>query len=119
MNKEIKRLRKLGFKNSQIERVLNFVKAVQDLEYKEVISEGAKVKLNIEEIQGRPDYKRTVDKYKQWIEENKNKTFTVEFDENKKDNPLLVCLKEDRTKPKWQFLYSDLEVVHDVHKKKK
>ena len=50
-------------------------------------------------------------RYKDFVEENKGKELTVEYDERFKDRPLIVCLKEDPSEVKWLFSVLDLEVV--------
>ena len=60
------------------------------------LKEGTKVKLNYDSITNEPSYKNKTKKYKNFVEKNKNKIFTVEYDEKYKNNPILVCLKEDK-----------------------
>ena len=67
-----------------------------------IAPEGTKVKLNYDSIVNEPSYKNKVTAYKSFIEKGKDKIFTVEYDKNKKRN-ILVCLKEDKHKPKWLF----------------
>ena len=68
-----------------------------------IVAEGTKVKLNYESIISEPDYARKTQRYKDFIENNKDKVFTVEYDERFKHNPIFVCLKEDETPAKWIF----------------
>ena len=51
------------------------------------------------------------DTIEDFVEENKGKELTVEYDERFKDRPLIVCLKEDPSEVKWLFSVLDLEVV--------
>ena len=75
------------------------------------IPEGAKVRLRYDRIHGSEKWNDLSQRYKDFIEENKGKEFTVEYDERFKDRPLVVCLKEDPSEVKWLFSVLDLEVV--------
>lgn len=75
------------------------------------ILEGAKVRLRYDRIHGSKMWNDLSQRYKDFIEENKGKEFTVEYDERFKDRPLVVCLKEDPSETKWLFNVLDLEVV--------
>jgi hypothetical protein len=75
------------------------------------IPEGTKVKLNVKQITSHPDWERLQDSYKQFVQDNADAEFTVEYDERHKDNPVLVCLKEDTTPAKWLWWVGDLEVT--------
>lgn len=76
--------------------------------------EGQKVKLDIKQIKSHPDYSIKTEKYRNWIEKNQDKIFTVEYDKDKSINPKYqVCLKEDVTKPKWLFWTGELIEVSD------
>lgn len=79
-----------------------------------VIEEGTKVKLNYDSIVNDPNYSRKVQAYKDFVENNKDKIFTVEYDERYTNNPLLVMLKEDETEVKWLWHSKmDLTVIED------
>lgn len=79
-----------------------------------VIEEGTKVKLNYDSITNDPNYPRKVQGYKDFVENNKDKIFTVEYDERYTNNPLLVMLKEDETEVKWLWHSKmDLIVIED------
>lgn len=69
----------------------------------DVVPEGAKVKLHYRNIVSHPDYPKKTEVYKNFVETNKNKVFTVEYDKIGNHSPLLVCLKEDKSKVKWLF----------------
>lgn len=78
--------------------------------------EGTKVKLNYKEITSHPDWSRMNPNYIDFIEDNKDTIFTVEYDKLRKDaanKDVFVCLKEDETNPKWKFYTSDLIVQDD------
>jgi len=79
------------------------------------ILEGTKVKLNVKQIKSRPDYIRMRDTYKEFVESNVDNIFTVEYDEKKKDEPILVCLMEDPSEVKWLFWVGDLFIVKEIN----
>ena len=78
------------------------------------IPEGTKVKIDVEKLQKEKTYNKRNVKWKEFIENNKDTVFTVEYDENKKDNPKMVCLKEDTSPVKWLFFIGDLIVIKEV-----
>ena len=79
-----------------------------------VIAEGAKVKLNYDSIIADPNYPKKVQGYKDFVENNKDTIFTVEYDEKYKNKPLLVMLKEDTSEVKWLWHTKyDLIVIED------
>lgn len=75
------------------------------------LAEGDKVRLKYDYITSREGYATKSEKYKQFIEDNKDKIFTVEYDANHLDNPIIVALKEDDSEPKWLFWEEFLERV--------
>ena len=78
------------------------------------IPEGTKVKIDVEKLQKEKTYNKRNVKWREFIENNKDTVFTVEYDENKKDNPKMVCLKEDTSPVKWLFFVGDLIVLKEV-----
>ena len=66
-----------------------------------VLLEGTKVRLNYESLTQEPAYKNKRQAYKDFVEQNKDTIFTVEYDEKYKNNPILVSLKEDNSQIKW------------------
>jgi hypothetical protein len=86
----------------------------QEVDEFEFIPEGAKVKINYDEILSRPNYNKLRPEYREFVEKNKDKIFTVKYDEKYKEQPYLVCLKEDDTPLKWLWeISTDLIVVSD------
>lgn len=77
------------------------------------LKEGSKVKINVEKIKKEKNYNKRNPNWKNFIENNIDKIFTVEYDFNKKDNPGLVCLKEDQNNPKWLFYIGDLIQIEE------
>lgn len=70
--------------------------------------EGELVKIDYAAIVLSKDWGILNKKYKNWLKENQDKIFTVEYDKNrgenfKKEKHILVQLKEDTTNPKWLF----------------
>lgn len=115
INREQKRkytqkLKAKGFNKQDIDLFLRYKELSKT---SDVLPEGINVKLDIDNIKSHPDYEKLTEKYRNWVEENKDKTFTVEYDYNKKSNPITVCLKEDESDPKWLFWVGDLKVVED------
>ena len=79
-----------------------------------VIEEGTKVKLNYDSIVSDPNYSKKVQPYRDFVENNKDTVFTVQYDEKYKNKPLLVMLKEDTNEVKWLWHTKyDLIVVED------
>lgn len=75
--------------------------------------EGERVTLDFERLSHYKDYEKLSQGYKEFIEMNRGKVFTVEFDpyrkaHNTKDKASLVQLAEDETNPKWLFWAGDL-----------
>ena len=80
----------------------------KDTENYPVCFEGERVIFDIERIKADKDWDKLREDYKNFILENKDKVFTVEYDPEKKKNNLnaartLVQLKEDTMVPKRLF----------------
>ena len=76
---------------------------------KDFIRAGEKVKLNYDLITNRPSYAGLTQRYIDWIEANKDNVFTVECVPNyEHKNPVIVQLAEDKSFPKWLFWKGDL-----------
>ena len=105
-----KKLRAKGVSKSDAE---NIVALKQKLDSVEPLPEGQRVRLNIKSIMEHPDYERLTDRYKQFVQDNKDNVFTVEYDPQHLKNPTLVCLKEDPTPVKWIWWVGDLEIVKE------
>lgn len=106
--KKIKKANKtlnLGLNKTQLKEYIQFKE-----EQMSSISlfEGDKVKIDYVGITSRVDYDKRRPEYRTFIEENKDKIFTVLYDEKYRNNPWLVSLEEDTTEPKWLFTTSDL-----------
>ena len=113
MNREQRRkyeksLRSKGISSTDAK---NIVSLKQKIDSTEPIPEGSKVRLDIDVIKNDPNYERKVDRYKQFVDENKDKTFTVEYDARHKNKPLIVCLKEDTSLVKWLWSVEELVQV--------
>lgn len=75
----------------------------------ETFTEGSKVKLNYDRIMENTEGKSEL--YLKFVEEHKDETMTIEYDDNHKDSPTIFCLKEDTNQVKWLFDISDLILV--------
>ena len=71
------------------------------------LKDGDKVTLNIESIKSDVNYQRKVPDYKQFVEDNKDTVFTVEYDKKHTKESLLICFKEDNRK----WLWHELDIV--------
>ena len=93
--------------------VINMMDGFSDMsKFKECLLEGDKVKLNVPMIKSHPDWIKHDSEYKKFVEDNDGVEFTVEYDENKKDKPSVVQLKEDTSRQKWLFWDGNLLVLH-------
>lgn len=127
MNREQKRnytkkLKQKGYSESQIELALRVVEMKSKSLVDEEFLENDKVKLNYENITSHPDYIKNktseeshVIRYHKFIEDNKDKVMTVQYDKNHQDHPQLVVLKEDENEDdcKWLFWVGDLIKIKD------
>ena len=59
------------------------------------LREGDHVQIDVASIERNPDYTLLSEKYKKFIHSNAGTVFTVRYDRRYKDNPHIVCLKED------------------------
>ena len=126
MNREERRaaVKQLVKKGVPKESAETFVKRMSSITLNPTTTwEGEQVMLDYNRIITYPDWKIQRKDYKDWVTENKDKIFTVEFDPIKKerhsnDYNTLVQLKEDETKPKWLFWAGDLIPVEGQEKPK-
>lgn len=106
MNREQRRLfERKGTAKQQMANLINRFMSKPEAPF---IREGTKVRLNYSKIVSAKDYKKLVPEYRKFIEESKEKIFTVLYDERRADHPNLVHLEEC---PKWLLFTGDLEVV--------
>lgn len=110
-----KRVQQLEKVQAYYKKVASIKSAVQDtLDDVYTIPEGAKVMLNYESITNELDYKNKVESYREFVENNKDKVFTVQYDEKYRNKPVLVSLAEDTNKIKWLWhCESDLIVIDE------
>ena len=113
MNREHRRTYEKNLRSKGISKTdaKNMVDLKQKLDEAQPIPEGQKVHLNVDAIKNDPNYAGKVDGYKQFVDENKDIAFTVEYDERHKNKPVLVCLKEAPTK--WLWHVTELEVIEE------
>ena len=107
MNRAEKRklAKKLKMKYAELLESLEF--KIEDVTVEE-LPEGTKVKLKAEQILQQGDLN---EKYREWVEANKDKVFTCEKDSTLPNDSKRVVLKEDESNPKWLFHVTDLELV--------
>ena len=107
MNRAEKRklAKKLKMKYAELLESLEF--KIEDVTVEE-LPEGTKVKLKAEQILQQGDLN---EKYREWVEANKDKVFTCEKDPTLPKDSKRVVLKEDESNPKWLFHVTDLELV--------
>ena len=98
--------------NRETRRKLKITKEQADifdrLSQGKLIEAGSRVKLKYDQIVSRKDWEKLNQKYKNFVEENKDNEFTVQIDEKVHNMYKLVSLKEDPTEPKFLFWVGDL-----------
>ena len=107
MNRAKKRklAKKLKMKYAELLESLEF--KIEDVTVEE-LPEGTKVKLKAEQILQQGNLN---EKYREWVEANKDKVFTCEKDSTLPNDSKRVVFKEDESNPKWLFHVTDLELV--------
>ena len=107
MNRAKKRklAKKLKMKYAELLESLEF--KIEDVTVEE-LPEGTKVKLKAEQIL---QQRNLNEKYREWVEANKDKVFTCEKDSTLPNDSKRVVFKEDESNPKWLFHVTDLELV--------
>ena len=107
MNRAEKRklAKKLKMKYAELLESLEF--KIEDVTVEE-LPEGTKVKLKAEQIL---QQRNLNEKYREWVEANKDKVFTCEKDPTLPNDSKRVVFKEDESNPKWLFHVTDLELV--------
>lgn len=79
------------------------------------LEKGNKVKINISRIRKNKDYKKFSTKYINFLNENKDKTFTIERPTGRLNGwKNIWSLTEDVSDPKWCFYDSDLVRVVSI-----
>ena len=81
----------------------------------ESLKEGQKVKLNYELMVRHPRWKEQEEDFRQWVEDNRDKIFTVEYEPTRKqtnayDKMWNVNFVEDTHNPKW-LLHTDTLIL--------
>lgn len=71
------------------------------------LTEGERVTLNYDAIVKSPTYAQRPEAYRAFVEENRDREFTVAYDE-KHTSGRMVVLAEDPTEPKWLWWSGDL-----------
>lgn len=111
----VKNLQKKGMKRDSARDFVDRVDYAEHSFAQEEHWEGEKVKLNYDRITSYRDYPKMHQAYKDFVEENKDKVLTVEFDEirkkeaeKNKGKSSLVQFAEDTNEPKFLFFGVDL-----------
>jgi hypothetical protein len=98
--------------NRETRRKLKITKEQADifdrLSSGKLINAGSKVRLKYDQITSREDWATLNQKYKNFVEANKDSEFTVQIDEKIHNMYKLVSLAEDTTEPKFLFWVGDL-----------
>lgn len=76
------------------------------------LNAGDKVMLDIEIIESDVNYSKMNPKRKQFIQDNTNTVFTIEYELRYKEEKKIVCLKEDTADPKWLWWVGELNKVN-------
>ena len=114
--KKANKMLNLGLNNTQLQQ---YIKFKEEQLSSVVLFEGDKVKLDYDKITSIPDYTNRKPEYRNFIETNKDKVFTVKYDDKYRNNPWLVSLEEDTTEPRWLFTTSDLILYNEEEKENK
>lgn len=105
--KQMEKAQKTSLSKKDIEQIKEYADLTEKTSL--TIPEGTKVKLNVEAITNSKIFHEYREEFKQFIIDNRNKTFTIEYDKvQKQPHNLFVCLKEDPTPLKWLFYVGDL-----------
>lgn len=111
-SKKTQQLEKFQAYYKKVQSIKNAVQGTLDEVY--TLPEGTKVMLNYTNITTEPDYKNKVEGYREFVENNKDKIFTVQYDEKYRNKPVLVSLAEDTNEIKWLWhCESDLIVINE------
>lgn len=111
-SKKMQRLERFQDYAKKVRSIKSAVQGTLDDVY--TIPEGTKVMLNYDSITNEPDYKAKVEGYRDFVENNKDKIFTVQYDEKYRNKPVLVSLAEDTNEIKWLWhCESDLIVIDE------
>jgi hypothetical protein len=102
------------------EKVQNFIDAINvlipDVE-PNPLREGEKVKIDVERIKSYPTWDAGNLAYKQFVLDNVDTIFTIEFEEKQKKDKLACVLKEDSSPIKWIFYQADLLRIEEKYQK--
>jgi hypothetical protein len=102
MNREMRRKLKITKEQDEI---------FERLRSGKLITAGSKVKLKYDQITCRKDWEELNQKYKDFVETNKDKELTVQIDEKVHNMYKLVSLEEDTMEPKFLFWVGDLLLI--------
>lgn len=93
------------------EEVIKFIETTEPtVEGVRPLEEGQRVRLNVATIMSDVNYPNKVEEYRNFVEQNSDKIFTVEYDERHTDGHF-VSLVEDTREVKWLWWVGELEIV--------
>lgn len=91
------------------QEILRLLKRINNM-----LKPGDRVRIDIEKFRQDKNYNAYTDRYKRFMEQNKDNIYTVEFEEGiKTPHPTLVQFAEDMSDPKWLFNVNHLVKVED------
>ena len=106
MNREERRRLKLTKEDGEM---YDYYQKLQNTPTDKLIGSGSKVKLNYEQMKNDVNWKLYTGKFKNFVEENKDKELTVLINNNSANKRFnLVSMEEDKNDPKFLFWVGDL-----------
>jgi hypothetical protein len=113
-------LKMKGASKENINEVISLMNGFGDMKnlpkYKECLLEGDRVKLDVEKIKAHKSWNTYNPNYRQFVEDNADRIFTVKYDDKHKDKPNMVTFAEDDSKENWLW-YDGHLLVEDKNGK--
>jgi len=113
-------LRRSGKTKEEADKIIDLTKVMTkafdnepQFRTKECLFEGDKVKLNIDKILAYPDWESRQEQYRDFVMDNVDTVFTVQYDEKYQSKPAVVKLLEDKSEQQWLFSDVDLLVLDE------
>lgn len=95
-----KRLRKDGYSKQQASEFVNLMTSQFNSEKLEA---GEKVKIDYDRFLKNEEKSPQLPKFIEFVEENKDKIFTVMYEPMYEKKKMICCLEEDTSEPRWTF----------------
>lgn len=100
-NKDLKkRLRKDGYSKQQAAEFANLMTSQFN---SEKLDAGEKVKIDYDRFLRNEAKSPQLTKFVEFVEENKDKVFTVMYEPMYEEKKMICCLEEDTSDPRWTF----------------